>query len=251
MSTRSAVIVGATRNLGLHVAIELDSRDWSVVGVGRSDMIDTPAGRIRFERMDLGRPEAVNELGALLRDVSPDLIVHNAVTYGSRSPGPQTLEGLETMFRVNTLIPYLCISEYFDSQADASKTSCVVINSDSIFHANRHVGSYAASKAALKVMTSAIADICREKGGAVATLLLGPLADEQKLEECSRVAKKSGLTVEEVVKRFLRRSNPFILRDRFFQADECLRSIEYIYALGAAANGMVCKLDGGSSGSLY
>lgn len=252
MSNRSAVIVGATRNLGLYVAVSLDAQGWSVVGVGRTATDEnSEVGNVKFEQMDLSSPESVGALGDLLRNVSPDLIVYNAVSYGHSEPGAESLEDLERMFRVNTLIPYLCISDYFESHLDASKTSCVVINSDSIFHANRNVGSYAASKAALKVMTSALADICRERGGATATLLLGPLADEKKLKECARIAKKSDTTVEQVVKALLRRGNPFFMREEFFQFDECCRSIQYIYDLRRTANGMVCKLDGGSSGSLF
>ncbi len=252
MSVRSAVIVGATRNLGLHIALSLDAQGWSVVGVGRSAMDhNTDVGNVRFEQMDLSNPCSVDELGNLLQDVSPDLIVYNAVAYGPHDIGSQSLEELERMFRINTLMPYLCISAYFDNHPCASKTSCVMINSDSIFHANRQVGSYAASKAALKVMTFALADICRVRGGAAATLLLGPLADEKKLEDCARIAKKNGTTVEKVIKALLRRGHPFFLREEFFQFEECYRSIEYIYGLKRAANGMVCKLDGGSSGSLF
>lgn len=184
----------------------------------------------------------------LLRETTPDLIVSNPVTYGPDSPDNLDLTALEEIFRVNTLVPYLALSDYFGT---APRTNCVIINSDSMFHANRRVGPYAASKAALKVLTTALAEICRDKGGAVSTLLLGLLADDRKMKDCARIAENNGITVEDVSKAFLKKSNPFYLKESFLQFEECFRSIEYIHELGEAANGMVCKLDGGASGSLF
>lgn len=246
MTHGTAVVIGATRNLGLYVARKLAHHGWSVVGIGRS--VPEDAQTVRFVPLDLAHPGAADVLTDLLREAEPGLIVSNVVTYGPDAPGNLDLGAIEVMFRVNTLVPYLALSAYIET---APKTSCVIINSDSMFHANRQVGPYAASKAALKVLTTALADTCRAKGGAVSTLLLGPLADDRKMRECARIAEKNGLAIEVVINALLKKGNPFYLKESFLQFEECLRSIEYIHSLGAAANGMVCKLDGGASGSLY
>jgi NAD(P)-dependent dehydrogenase (short-subunit alcohol dehydrogenase family) len=246
MTQGTAVVIGATRNLGLYISRKLAERGWSVVGIGRSAPEDTHA--VRFVPVDLAQAGAVDALIDLLRETSPDLIVSNAVTYGPDAPSNLDLAAVEEMFRVNTLVPYLALSGYIEN---APGTNCVIINSDSIFHANRQVGPYAASKAALKILTTALADTCRVKGGAVSTLLLGPLADYRKMRDCARIAEKNDLAVEDVIKALLKKGNPFYLKESFLQFEECFRSIEYIHGLGVAANGMVCKLDGGASGSLY
>lgn len=246
MTQGTAVVIGASRNLGLYVTRQLADRGWSVVGIGRSAPAN--AHGVRFVLVDLAQAGAVDAIIDLLREAEPDLIVSNAVSYGPDSPSDLDLATVEAMFRVNTLVPYLALTAYFET---APGTNCVIINSDAMFHANRRVGPYAASKAALKVLTTALADTCRTKGGAVSTLLLGPLADNRKMRDCARVAEKNGLAVEDVIKMLLKKGNPFYLKDSFLQFEECFRSIEYIHGLGAAANGMVCKLDGGASGSLY
>lgn len=245
MTQQTAVVIGATRNLGLYVTRQLADRGWSVVGVGRS--IPKDVDTIRFVSVNLAKENAVEALLDVLLEAAPDLIVSNAVTYGADAPDRMGLADIEEMFRVNTLVPYLALSSYINM---APATNCVIINSDSMFHANRQVGPYAASKAALKVLTTALADSCRAKGGAVSTLLLGPLADDRKMRDCARIAKKNDIQVEEVIKMLLRKGNPFYLHDAFVQFEECFRSIEFIHGLGGAANGMVCKLDGGASGSL-
>jgi NAD(P)-dependent dehydrogenase (short-subunit alcohol dehydrogenase family) len=249
MVKKTAVVIGATRNLGLYVAQRLADQDWSVVGIGRA--VPMEATGIQFVPLDLTRDDSVGTLITILKDTAPDLIVSNAVTYGSYGQGVSDIRGIEEMFRVNALVPFLALSAHLETTPASAETSCVIVNSDAIFHANRRVGPYAASKAASKVLSTALADICRGKRGAVATLLLGPLADERKLQDCARVAEKNGLPVEAVVKTLLKKGNPFYLKETFLQFDECFRSIEYIQGLGAAANGMVCKLDGGASGSLY
>lgn len=217
-----------------------------MIGVGRSVQEDTHG--VRVIPIDLAQADAPDALIELLRETTPDLIVNNAVTYGPDSPDNLDLTALEEIFRVNTLVPYLALSNYFET---APRTNCIIINSDSMFHANRRVGPYAASKAALKVLTTALADICRNKGSAVSTLLLGPLADDRKMRDCARIVERNGITVGDVSKAFLKKSNPFYLKESFLQFEECFRSIMYIHGLGEAANGMVCKLDGGASGSLF
>lgn len=247
MSKANAVVIGATRNLGLHVARRLAERGWSVVGVGRSTQDLVPLD-LRFVAIDLARADAVDALTALLQQVRPTLIVSNAVSYGPAPSHDLDLGAAEAMFRVNALAPFLALSRYLEN---ASGITSVIINSDSMFHANRSVGPYAASKAALKVLTTALADACRSNENSVATLLLGPLADAQKMQSCALIAERNGIPVEDVIKALLKKGNPFYLMESFIQFDSCFRSIEYIHSLGATANGMVCKLDGGASGSLY
>jgi hypothetical protein len=84
----------------------------------------------------------------------------------------------------------------------------------------------------------------------VATLLLGPLADERKLHELSEIARRRGTSTAEVTKAFLRKANPSYVTDSLIDLDACFRSVEYIAGLGRSANGMVCRVDGGSAGSL-
>ena len=68
--------------------------------------------------------------------------------------------------------------------------------------------------------------------------------------ELGAIAQRRRLTEDAITRLYLERSNPFLAIDSLIDPEHCYRSVTYIHSLGKAANGMVCKLDGGSSGSL-
>jgi NAD(P)-dependent dehydrogenase (short-subunit alcohol dehydrogenase family) len=248
---KNAVVIGASQGLGWYLASRLVDQGWEVIGTGRRSLEDVaPPLSFEYIRADLADGTTLDFLAGLFREKRPDLIVHNAVTYGElRKPDP-TLNELETIFRVNTLLPYCLLLNYLSAIPQDGFTSCIVVNSDTIYHANQHSGSYAASKAALRVLTTALADFCQSRNASVSTLLLGPLADQKKADEFRRIAERNGVSEDEIMRLFLRRSNPSLVIDSLIDFEPCFQSIQYIANLGRVANGMLCKLDGGSSGSL-
>jgi NAD(P)-dependent dehydrogenase (short-subunit alcohol dehydrogenase family) len=248
---KNAVVIGASQGLGKYLATRLAEQDWEVTGTGRRSLEDIEsAPRFDYVQADLSDAATLQVMSRLFEQKKPDLIVHNAVTYGDLRNSKETLNELEAIFRVNTLLPYSLLFEYLSTIPQGQFVSCIVVNSDSIYHANQHSGVYAASKAALRVLTTALADSCRSRNASVSTLLLGPLEDHKKVEEFQRIAERKGLSEEEVIRLFLRRSNPSFVIDSLIDFESCFQSIQYISSLGRVSNGMLCKLDGGSSGSL-
>jgi NAD(P)-dependent dehydrogenase (short-subunit alcohol dehydrogenase family) len=243
------VILGSSRGLGAYLAKRLASDGWDVLGVGkRPANTQCENSGIRYLQADLAEWNALDPLLEAIRTMQPDLIVHSAVTYGT--PGrPATSRDLETIFKTNALVPYQLIHTYL---TDGMENACciIIVNSDSIYHATTANGAYAASKAALRVLTTALAHVCKARSAVVATLLLGPLADERKRDELRAAGERRGMSEQAITQRYLERSNPFLAIDRLIDLESCYDSILYIEKLGRAANGMVCKMDGGSSGSL-
>jgi short-subunit dehydrogenase len=180
----------------------------------------------------------------------PDLVVHNAATYPDRSAGRPGIEVLEAMMRVNAFAPYQLTLDLFEAKPAERFCAVVIINSEAVYHADADSGTYAASKAALRVLTGALAAACRGKNAAVSTLMLGPLADAKKVTDIRDIAEKRGSTPAEITRLFLRRSNPDLVIDDFISFDACYRSLCHLVELGAVANGMLCRLDGGSAGTL-
>jgi NAD(P)-dependent dehydrogenase (short-subunit alcohol dehydrogenase family) len=248
---KNAIVIGASQGLGKYLATRLAEQSWTVIGTGRRSREEVGSAlSFEYVQADLSNVTTLYLMLKLLAEKRPSLIVHNAVSYGDiRKPDP-VLDEIETIFRVNTLLPYSLLIKYLSAVPPDEFTSCIVVNSDSIYHANQNSGVYAASKAALRVLTSALADSCQSKNASVSTLLLGPLADQKKVDEFRRIAEKKGISENEVMRLFLRRSNPSLVIDSLIDFESCFQSIQYIEKLGKVANGMVCKLDGGSSGSL-
>ncbi|MET8628881.1 SDR family oxidoreductase [Kitasatospora sp. NPDC004669] len=250
MEPKRALVLGASQGLGAHIAVRLAEEGWSVIGVGRRPRQEAALrGPVEYLQADLSRAETLVELPKLVGGC-PDLIVHSAVTYHDFGVSIPTLDELEMVFRVNALLPYRLLHDLLSDKPKERFCSCVVLNSDSIFHARRQSGVYAASKAALRVLTTMLADTFRADNASVSTLLLGPLADPKKTADLHRIAAKRGVPPQDLTKTFLHRSNPDLVIDELIDFESCYLSLRHLVELGAVANGSLHRLDGGSAGSL-
>lgn len=248
MST--ALVTGACKGLGSYLAGRLADEGWTVVAVGRCPEDAAPfAEKVDYIQADLSDPEVLDSLPLRL-DPVPDLVVHCAVAYPEQEERGPTPKGIEEVFRVNALAPYLLTLALLERKQADRFSSHIVVNSEAIYAADHHSAVYASTKAALRVLTTGLAEGCRSSNASVATLLLGPLEDTKKLAQAEVIAERKGMSTEEVVRLFLRRSNPNLVIEKFIDYESCFRSVQYMADLGPTANGMLCKLDGGSSGSL-
>lgn len=250
---KRAVVTGATGSLGAVVCRRLLAAGWVVHGVGSRPApptLVTSIPDVEHHQIDLSSTDAPHDLLCLFRHVAPDLVLHAAVSYGDPRSPPSRIDELERMFRVNAFSFYLAFQQYCADSNLEPFCSCVVVNSDSIYHAGAKTGAYASSKAALRVFTTALADACRSENASVSTLLLGPLADATKVAQLRALAEKRQVSERSLRREYLRRSNPFLVIDDLIDLDACYEAICSIVRLRKAANGMLCKLDGGSSGSL-
>ncbi len=247
-SVKRAVVIGGSRGFGAALARHLADAAWDVVATGRRADAELPAA-VRYVRGDLAHVDGLAAVASVLEQAEPHLVVFNAASYGAIGAPPEHSD-MQQVFRVNAIAPYYLLRQHLTTRLSDQFCSCVVINSDAIYHAAESSAVYAASKAALRVLTSALASVCRARPASVSTLLLGPLADDRKIDELHAIATRRGVADEEIIRTFLRRSNPSFVTDQLIDLDSCIRSVEYLAALGRAANGMQCRLDGGSAGSL-
>ncbi|MFJ9847870.1 SDR family NAD(P)-dependent oxidoreductase [Streptomyces sp. NPDC101150] len=249
MQRKHALVTGASQGLGAHIATRLAGEGWKVTGLGRRPADQAAARGIDYLQADLADPKQLQSLPGQLEQPF-DLVVHNAVSYPAWRAGGPVAGDLEKAFAVNTYAPYTLTRALLATKPENRLCSVVVLNSESMFHADRDSGIYAASKAALRVLTGALAEENRSHNASVSTLLLGPVADPGKVAELRTVAAKRGVDIAEITRLFLRKSNPDLVIEELIDFDACWRSIEYIHSLGRIANGTVVRLDGGSAGSL-
>ena len=199
MTSKRALVTGASQGLGAHLATFLAKDGWHVVGVGRRPHAQAQlSADVEYLQADLSSAEVIGALVGRLGEV-PDLVVHNAVAYPDQSAGRPGLDAIETAMRVNAFAPYQLTLDILAAKPAERFCSVVVVNSESIYHAEANSAVYAASKAALRVLTGGLAAACRSANAAVSTLLLGPLADAKKTEEIRRIAEKRGVDRKSVV----------------------------------------------------
>jgi len=159
-SSRTAIVTGASRGLGLALARELGERGWRLV----IDARDLPAVPVELARAEVvaigGDVSAAAHRRSLVAAAGDrvDLLVNNASELGP-SPLPALadypLAALERVYRVNLLAPLALIQLALPSLAPDGRI--VNVSSDAAVEPYEGWGGYGSSKAALDQITRVLA----------------------------------------------------------------------------------------------
>jgi NAD(P)-dependent dehydrogenase (short-subunit alcohol dehydrogenase family) len=180
--TQTALIIGASRGLGLALAEEYLKRGWHVVGTVRGTgktglhaLADSAEGKVEIETLDIVEPEEIAALRTHLASRSFDLLFVNA----GISNGPaETIGNISTeefirLMVTNTLSPMRVI-EAFESLVPPAGT-IGVMSSGLGSVANNETGGweiYRGSKAALNTLMRSFA--ARHAGDPRSMLIIAP-----------------------------------------------------------------------------
>jgi NAD(P)-dependent dehydrogenase (short-subunit alcohol dehydrogenase family) len=163
---KTALIIGASRGLGLAMAAEYVTRGWRVTatvrGDGRTglhDLADSADGRLTVEKVDITVPEQVAALHARVAGTAFDLLFVNAGI--SNGDVPVTDVSTETFNRVmvtNALSP-MRVVEAFHDVVPPSGTIGVMSSRQGSLALNDRAGYevYRASKSALNQLMRSFA----------------------------------------------------------------------------------------------
>ncbi|MFE0186899.1 SDR family oxidoreductase [Streptomyces sp. NPDC058989] len=158
MSARTALIVGASRSLGLGLATEYARRGWEVIGTvrgdrrtGLHDLAEASDGRVTVESLDMTEPEEIAALRERLAKRTLDLLFVNAgITRGDIPVGEVPTEMFAEVMVTNALSPMRLV-ESFRSLVAPTGTIGVMSSRQGSLGLNTKGGHdvYRASKSAL------------------------------------------------------------------------------------------------------
>jgi NAD(P)-dependent dehydrogenase (short-subunit alcohol dehydrogenase family) len=184
--THTALIVGASRGLGLGIVEELASRGWQVIGTVRDLDVETPlheiaarsSGQIAIEQLDVTRPEQLPPLHDGLAARSDRglsiLFVNAGITNNQQTPiGSVTTSDFVDVMVTNALAPMRVIEALLDLVSPDGLIGAMTSGQGSI--ANNTTGSrevYRGSKAALNQFMRSFA--VRQADTARSLLLMAP-----------------------------------------------------------------------------
>ena len=165
-TTKTALITGASRGLGLALARRLAAEGWTLIIDARSAE-DLEAARVELADLthvvaipgDVTDDEHRRSLAGVARELGDlDVLVNNASILG---PSPQPalldypLETLEEVYRANTLAPLALIQELRHDLKPGSRI--LNVTSDAAVEPYEGWGGYGSSKAALEQLSNILA----------------------------------------------------------------------------------------------
>jgi len=165
MADRIALVVGASRGIGLGLTKELAGRGWSVIATRRSASSDKgletfageSGGKVSLENVDIEDPASIDALAGRLKGRALDLVFVNAGISGSHAPAAKTSrEEAATVFMTNSIGPVHVAESFKDQVRDGGVIAVMTSGLGSVasdFHFGSGANLYSASKAALNKLT--------------------------------------------------------------------------------------------------
>jgi NAD(P)-dependent dehydrogenase (short-subunit alcohol dehydrogenase family) len=179
--TQTALIVGASRGIGLGLVGEFERRGWQVTGTARdpakapalTEVAQNSGGRVQVEAVDTADARSVGALRDKLDGQTFDLIVVNAGVGGPQA-NPRTVsdDDFTQLFVTNSLAP-VRFAEVFVKQVTPHTGVIGLMTSGLGSVEGASAGGmelYRASKAALNSFTRSFAARHKDKGLAVLSL---------------------------------------------------------------------------------
>jgi NAD(P)-dependent dehydrogenase (short-subunit alcohol dehydrogenase family) len=194
--SRSVVVTGASRGLGLASAAHLYERGWRVVGAMRSpeaglERLRAATGaaaddpRLRAVRLDLDDPASVVAAAKAIEEAvgAPDVLVHNAgiAAFGSVEDFPSP--AWERMFATNLFGPIALTRALLPAMRAAGRGRIVVVSSQGGTRGMPGISAYSASKGALERWAEALAAEVAPFGLGVTVLVSGTFATDILTEQ--------------------------------------------------------------------
>jgi NAD(P)-dependent dehydrogenase (short-subunit alcohol dehydrogenase family) len=184
--TRSVVVTGASRGLGLASAAHLYAKGWRVVGAMRSpdaglERLRAATGaapgdpRLLGVRLDLEDAASIAAAAKAIEEVvgAPDVLVHNAgiAAVGSVEELPASVS--ESLFRTNLFGPMALTKALLPAMRAAGRGRIVVVSSQGGARGMPAISAYSASKGALERWAESLAQEVAPFGLGVTILVSG------------------------------------------------------------------------------
>jgi NADP-dependent 3-hydroxy acid dehydrogenase YdfG len=177
-----AVITGAGSGIGKAIAIALAAGGARTLLVGRNAeklrAVAVECGPTsRCHPADLREDAAIEQFAGMIQDSYQklDIVVHSAGTITLAPLSTADISDLDSLYRINLRAPYL-LTRALLPLLRRSQGQVVFVNSNAALRPGTDNGQYAATKAALRVLTDVLREEVNRDGIRLLTALVGRTA---------------------------------------------------------------------------
>lgn len=200
MSSRLALVVGASSGIGRAIAQRLTGKGWSVIGVARRAAEFSDA-RYRHVMLDVRAADYREALARALGELAPEVCIYAAGIGRALAIDDLAIES--DVFETNLAGAVATIEVVLPRMIAARAGHFVGLSSQADRLIDDHAPSYAASKAGLSSYLEGLALACRRHGVAVTNVRFGFVDTAMSREQSTRPFLISAERAAELVERCL------------------------------------------------
>lgn len=254
LNDKSALVTGSTAGIGYAIAKSLATEGATVYVNGRSQtkvdevvkklIAETGNNKIKGIAADFSNISQIEALVAQLPEV--DILVNNVGIFEPKPFAEITDADWLRFFEVNVLSGVRLSRAYFDKMISKNWGRIIFISSESAYQIPEEMIHYGTTKTAQIAVARGLAELTKNTGVTVNTVLPGPTLSEGVGDFIEALAKDQGLSNTEVEKEFFINVRGTSLIKRFITTDEIASMVTYVASpLSAATNGATLRADGG------
>ncbi|WP_121811898.1 SDR family NAD(P)-dependent oxidoreductase [Mucilaginibacter kameinonensis] len=254
LNDKTALVSGSTAGIGYAIAKSLANEGAAVYVNGRNQakvdevvkklITETGNDKIKGIAADFSDVKQIDALISSLLEV--DILVNNVGIFEPKPFNEIPDADWLRFFEVNVLSGIRLSRAYFDKMLSKNWGRIIFISSESAYQIPEEMIHYGTTKTAQIAVARGLAELTKNTGVTVNTVLPGPTLSEGVGDFVEALAKGQGLTNAEVEKDFFINVRGTSLLKRFITTDEIANLVAYVASpLSAATNGATLRADGG------
>jgi NAD(P)-dependent dehydrogenase (short-subunit alcohol dehydrogenase family) len=254
LSGKTALVTGSTAGIGKAIAKGLAAARADVVVNGRKQAsVDAaiadlkkavPSAKLRGAAGDVATAAGCD---AIIKAIpSVDILVNNAGIFEPKSFFDIPDEDWLTFFQTNVMSGVRLSRAYMPGMLQRNWGRIIFISSESALNIPSEMIHYGFTKTGQLAISRGLAELTAGTNVTVNSVLPGPTRSEGVEQFLQDMAKRDGISVDEMAKSFIKQHRPTSLIQRFASVDEVANMVVYVASKEASAtNGAALHAEGG------